>query len=96
MNAFHDQFSQRIQSFFNIITSTAFFTYCIILFWQSSIYAYDVLISWRHTGTDWNPPLAPVLLTLPVGALLLLLQGTAMLIRDVNIVVKGEKENYEH
>ncbi|MDZ7760345.1 MAG: TRAP transporter small permease [Desulfovermiculus sp.] len=96
MNAFYDRFSRRIRSIFDIITSTAFFTYCLVLLWQSSKYAFDVLMTWRHTGTDWNPPLAPVLMTLPLGAFLLLLQGIAKLVRDVKLVSIGQEDSHEH
>lgn len=96
MNILYDRCSRRIQGIFGIITSTAFFTYCLILFWQSAKYAYDVLVAWRHTGSDWNPPLAPVLITLPIGTFLLLLQGIPKLIRDIKIVYTGQEDSYEY
>jgi len=93
MNALYNRLSRRTQSIFDLITSTAFFLYCGVLLWQSSKYTWDVISTWRHTGTDWNPPLAPVLLTLPIGVFLLLVQGTAKFVRDIILAVTGKETN---
>jgi TRAP-type mannitol/chloroaromatic compound transport system permease small subunit len=91
MNALYDRVPKRVQALFDLITSIAFFLYCAVLFWQSSKYAYEVIITWRHTGTDWNPPLAPVLVTLPIGVLLMLLQGIAQFVRNVRLLLTGQE-----
>ncbi len=91
MNALYNRLSRRTQSVFDLITSTGFFLYCLVLLWQSSRYTWEVMITWRHTGTDWNPPLAPVLLTLPIGVFLMLVQGTAKFVRDIILVFTGKE-----
>jgi TRAP-type mannitol/chloroaromatic compound transport system permease small subunit len=91
MNALYNRLSRRLQAVFDLITSAAFFLYCSVLLWQSSKYTWDVIITWRHTGTDWNPPLAPFLVALPIGVLLMLVQGTAKFIRDVIVAYTGKE-----
>jgi TRAP-type mannitol/chloroaromatic compound transport system permease small subunit len=43
------------------------------------------------TGTPWNPPIWPVKLTIPLAALLLLLQGVANMLRDTGLASPESK-----
>ena len=76
--------------FFDFITAAVFFLYTWVLFWEGSKFAWDAIIRNRHSGTDWNPPLYPILITLPLGAFLILIQGAAKFIRDLKTVVTAK------
>ena len=52
--------------------------------------AWESLSTWEHSQSAWNPPVYPFKLMIPLGALLLLLQGTANLIRDILVLVTGQ------
>ena len=41
--------------------------------------------------TDWAPPFYPVKFMMPLGALMLLLQGIVWFIRDLHIAVTGRE-----
>jgi len=92
MNALYGAMSARTQAIFDLITWVGFFLYCAVLLYESSHFFWDAFSSGRATGSDWNPVLWPVLLTLPLGTLLLLLQGVAKLIRDIVFLATGERE----
>jgi TRAP-type mannitol/chloroaromatic compound transport system permease small subunit len=60
-----------------------------VLFYYTASVALDALSTGRTTGTDWNPPMFPVMLSLPVGAALLFLQALAKLVRDLHMAFTG-------
>jgi TRAP-type mannitol/chloroaromatic compound transport system permease small subunit len=41
--------------------------------------------------TDWAPPYYPVKFMMPLGALMLLLQGIVWWIRDIHVAVTGRE-----
>ena len=92
MNALYGALSPRTQAIFDLITWCGFFLYCTVLLHESWNFFWDSFSSGRTTGSDWNPLLWPVLLTLPLGTLLLLLQGIAKLIRDIIYLATGQRE----
>jgi TRAP-type mannitol/chloroaromatic compound transport system permease small subunit len=91
INVFYSRQSSRRKAFFDIITAAIFFLYVWVLLWEGSKFALDGLLRNRHSGTDWNPPLYPILMALPIGAFLMLLQGAAKFIRDLHTVVTGKE-----
>jgi TRAP-type mannitol/chloroaromatic compound transport system permease small subunit len=92
MNALYGRFSPRAQAFCDLITWVGFLAYCGVLLYESTRFFWDVFTSGRASGTDWNPRLWPVLLTLPLGVLLLLLQGVAKLIRSIQLIAATGRE----
>lgn len=83
--------STKGKAIIDIITFALFLIFCgmIVLFGGSL--AWESLARLEHSQSAWNPPLYPVKLMIPTGAFLLLLQGTAKLIRDIVILVTGGK-----
>ncbi|MBW1709799.1 MAG: ABC transporter substrate-binding protein, partial [Deltaproteobacteria bacterium] len=57
-----------------------------MLFVYGGSLAWDSLSRFEHSQSAWNPPLYPVKLMIPLGALLLMLQGLAKLILDFFIL----------
>jgi TRAP-type mannitol/chloroaromatic compound transport system permease small subunit len=91
INVFYSRQSSRRKAIFDIITASIFFLYVWVLLWEGSKFALDGLLRNRHSGTDWNPPLYPILMALPIGAFLMLIQGAAKFIRDLHTVVTGKE-----
>jgi TRAP-type mannitol/chloroaromatic compound transport system permease small subunit len=58
--------------------------------------AWQALLTGRTTGTDWNPPLFPAAVLLPIGAGLLLLQALAKLVRDLTLAFTGQDLPHGH
>ncbi len=67
-----------------------FALYIGVLLWEGTEMAWDSLIENEHTGSLWNPVVWPFKLMVPLGALLILLQGVAQFVRDVLALVTGE------
>ena len=91
INVIYNRFSPRGRAILDLLTFVLFFLYAWILFLEGWKFAWDAVKIGRHSGTDWNPPLSPILLTLPIGALLMLLQGVTKFIRDLAIALKGKE-----
>ena len=52
------------------------------------------MLAWQvmeGTMTHWDPPYYPLRTSLPVACLLLLLQGLAKFIRDLNTAITGKE-----
>ncbi len=93
INVLYNRNSPRTRAILDSITAIIFFLYAWVLFYEGLKFAVDGLMRNRHSGTDWNPPLYPVLMTLPVGAFLLLIQGGAKFIRDLHTAVTGRERD---
>jgi TRAP-type mannitol/chloroaromatic compound transport system permease small subunit len=91
INVLYNRLPTRRKALCDVITGVVFYLYTWVLFWEGTKFAWDAIVRNRHTGTDWNPPLYPILITLPIGAFLILLQGTAKFIRDLNTVLSAKE-----
>jgi len=81
----------RWRSIVDVVTSVLFFLYVGVLF-KVSLEA--TVLSWQlleTSMTHWAPPYYPLRTTLPVACLLLLLQGLAKFIRDLNTAITGKE-----
>jgi len=87
----HARLSLRKQAILDLVTSTFFFLFCVALVWKGGSVAWEALSLGKHSSTGWSPPIAPVTMTVPIGALLLLLQGAAKFIRDL-ITATGREQ----
>jgi TRAP-type mannitol/chloroaromatic compound transport system permease small subunit len=79
----------RVRAIIDLVTSVFFFLFCGLLLWKGGEMAWDSLKIMERGSSAWAPPVYPIKLTIPLGAFLLLLQGTAKFIRDLLKVIKG-------
>jgi TRAP-type mannitol/chloroaromatic compound transport system permease small subunit len=86
----YSRLAPRTRALLDVATSILFFLFCAMLLYFGGALALESLSRWEHSQSAWNPPLWPVKLTIPLGAILLLLQGLAKLVKDIR-VLKGEK-----
>lgn len=87
----YSRFSAKTKALLDVLTSSVFFAFCLMLLYYGGSLAVESLGRWEHSQSPWNPPLYPIKLTIPLGALLVLLQGIANLLRDI-LVLAGRKE----
>lgn len=66
-----------------IVTAPLFFLFCVILIWYSSEWAWKSIVTWERSMTLWNPIIWPIRILIPIGTFILLLQGTARFIRNL-------------
>lgn len=81
----------RWRSIVDVITAGLFFLFVGVLFKESleaTVQSWQVM---ETTMTWWGPPYYPLRTALPVASLLLLLQGLAKLIRDLNTAITGKE-----
>ena len=69
----------------------AFFAFIGVLLYQSIILTVDSWVLKQHSESPWMPPIYPIITTIPIAALLLLLQGMAKLIRDFRLAITGKE-----
>lgn len=95
--------STRTKAILDLITAVFFFTFAGVLLWTSwtfywssqtmeagaQVFGFD--IPGERSLTDWAPAYYPVKFMMPLGALLLLLQGFVWFIRDIHIAITGRE-----
>jgi TRAP-type mannitol/chloroaromatic compound transport system permease small subunit len=91
MDLLYARWSPRKKAMIDVITSLLFFFFIVSLLYFGGDFAWDSITKLEHSSTIWNPPIYPVKLCIPLAAFLVLLQGTAKFIRDLNMVIKGEE-----
>lgn len=90
MDIVYGLFSKRARAIIDLITFFLFLSFIGVLFWKGWEMAWRSLISLEHDSTEWGPPIYYFKLTLPLGALLLLLQGFGKFLKNLIIVIKGD------
>jgi TRAP-type mannitol/chloroaromatic compound transport system permease small subunit len=68
------------------VSSVFFFIFVITMLWTGARFAMDAINVGEHSFTEWGVQYWPVKLMIPIGALLLALQGVAKLVKDVMIL----------
>jgi TRAP-type mannitol/chloroaromatic compound transport system permease small subunit len=91
VDIFWGRLSPRWRSIVDVITSTLFFLFVGLLFKESLEATVNAWQIGEHTMTQWSPPYYPLRTSLPVASFLLLLQGLAKLIRDLNTAITGKE-----
>jgi len=84
--------SPKVKAIIDIATAFLFFLFAVVMLFTGTSLAWESLTTLEHSQSAWNPPLYPVKILIPTGALLLLLQGLAKLIRDI-MTVLGKNDN---
>lgn len=87
----YGRFGPRGRAMLDVLTAGFTLLYCAVLLYHSGIVAFEALATGRTTGTDWNPPMFPVMVSLPLGAALLLLQALARLVADLHLALTGRE-----
>lgn len=83
----YSTFPRRVQAWVDIFTSCMFFLFTLALLYYGSSMAYESVAGLETSYSAWNPPIWPIKLAIPLGALLLLLQGTAKLLEDILVAL---------
>lgn len=91
MDAVYNRFSLRGRAILDVVTSVFFFLFVGVLLWEGIPNAIKCVVLGEHSQTPWGAPFWPMKIAIPLGALLILQQGLAKLIRDLHIAVTGRK-----
>ena len=85
----YNRFSPRMRAILDLITFPVFLAFVLILLLAGAERAWFAIMIREGSGSPWNPPIYPILSTIPLGAFLVLLQGLAKFIRDLTLAIKG-------
>lgn len=94
MDLIYTRFSLRKRAILDIIGFLFFFSFCGVLLWFGTRYAWTSLIQLEPCNTPFRAPLYPIKLAIPLGALLILLQELANLWRNLYIAITGKQYEY--
>ena len=85
----YNRFSIRTRAILDLATATLFLLFCGVLVWKGGIFAWTSVMMEERCNTPFNAILYPVKAMLPLGALLILLQGLAEFTRNLITAVTG-------
>lgn len=85
-------FSPRVKAIIDCFTWILFFIFVGVLFWKGWEMAWDSFLLRERESTVFAPPIWPIKMMIPLGALLLLLQGVVKYIGDLKFAITGKEE----
>lgn len=85
----HGRLSLRRRAIVDLFTWTFFFLFIGVLLWKSGISAWNSVLAQEYSVSPWGPPVWPVRLAIPLGALLLLLEGLTKYVKDLYMAITG-------
>lgn len=92
MDLFYLKLSERGKAIMNIIVFPAFFVFVIIILWLGWEFAIRAIRLNERSISTWSPIIWPVKLMIPVGAFLLLIEGIALLFKDILTLISKERK----
>jgi TRAP-type mannitol/chloroaromatic compound transport system permease small subunit len=87
----YGRFSPRGKAIMDVLTGLLFYFFIILVIIYGWKAAHSALLFGDRRPTEWGPPLGHFKLMIPVGALLLLLQGLANWIRNLYLAITGKE-----
>ena len=84
VDVFYTRFSKRKKAFVDLLTSVFFFIFVLSLLVTGWTFFNDSFSVREVSFTEWGIQYYPIKLSITAGALLLLLQGVAQLLNDIN------------
>jgi TRAP-type mannitol/chloroaromatic compound transport system permease small subunit len=88
----YGRFRPRTKAVIDLFTWLLFFYFCGLLLWKGGDMAWDSFLVRETEPTSFAPPVYPIKMMIPLGALLILLQGLAKFIRDLTLAITGKEE----
>jgi len=91
MDVLYVRLSPRVQSLLDLLTLPGFIVFCGILLWIGGMRAWESTLVREIFFSAFEPPVWPVRWMIPLGGLLIILQGLAKAVRDFHMVVTGNR-----
>jgi TRAP-type mannitol/chloroaromatic compound transport system permease small subunit len=86
VDVIYAKLSRRNKAIADIISALFFYIFVLTMLWTGARFALDAINVQESSFTEWGIQYWPVKLAIPLGALLIALQGLSRLIKDVLIV----------
>ncbi len=91
MDVLYTRLSPRTQAILDLITVPGFVIFCGILLWQGAIRGWESFLMKETYYSAFQPIIWPFRWMIPLGGLLILLQGLAKFIRDFHMARTGKR-----
>ncbi len=91
MDLIYRRFSLRGRAILDLVSSSLFFIFCGLLLWEGWEMASRAILLRETSETYFAAPMYPLKITIPVGAFLLLFQGSVHFIRNLTIAITGRE-----
>lgn len=88
----YGRFRPRTRAIIDLFTWLLFFYFCGLLLWKGGEMAWGSLLVRETEPTSFAPPVYPIKMMIPLGALLILLQGLGKFIRNLTLAITGKEE----
>ena len=86
----HKYFPEKMKAIVDVLTSAIFFIFTIAILVTGYVFLMDSVRVWEVSFTEWGIQYWPVKITLPLGAILVTLQGLSRLVKDI-IFLSGKR-----
>lgn len=86
VDVFYMHLSKRGKALVDVLTSVFFFIFTLALIWTGWTFFMDAYRVQEVSFTEWAVQYWPIKFALPLGGLLLLLQGLAQLLKDIAVL----------
>jgi TRAP-type mannitol/chloroaromatic compound transport system permease small subunit len=87
----YNRFRPRTRAIINLFTWLFFFAFSGTILVKGWEWAWDSFVFRESAATVFNPPIYPIKMMVPLGALLLLLQGLVRYIGDLVTAITGKE-----
>ncbi len=95
VDVIYTNLSLKTRAILDLITSVLFFIFIGVLIWKSTEMAVNSWALKEHAVTVLAPPLYFVKTAIPIGAVLVLLQGIAKVLRDILVLKTGQPQEHK-
>jgi TRAP-type mannitol/chloroaromatic compound transport system permease small subunit len=92
----YGRFNPRTRSVIDLFTWVLFYIFCGLILVKGWEMAWDSYRMGETESTSFAPPLYPIKMMIPLGALLILLQGLTKTVKDFILAFRGKEEEHEH
>lgn len=91
VDVIYSRFSPRRKAIIDVVTSTLFFFFCIVLVWKGWEIAWGSTLRREVENSILAPPLYPLRWLFVAAVFLMMLQGGAEFIRNLNAAIIGKE-----
>ena len=86
------RFKPRTRAIIDLFTWLLFFAFCGVILVKGGEMAWDSFLYRETDSTVFAPPIYPLKMLIPLGGLLLLLQGLVKYIGDIKVAITGRED----
>jgi len=86
------RFKPRTRAIIDLFTWLLFFAFCGVILVKGGEMAWDSFMYRETDSTVFAPPIYPLKMLIPLGGLLLLLQGLVKYIGDIKVAITGKED----